>query len=94
MNPFGSRSIVGGSQSVNGRAPIMRNERVRLDRHLVSRGHVAEDELLEPLVATATHHLGPDPHLDGVRRLDLSHEVLRHPGAEGRRPDDQVTRLA
>ena len=89
MNPFASRSIVDGSQSVNGRAPIMRNSACASTVDLAPSGHVAEDEVLEPAVAASTHHLGLDTHLDVLRRFDLAHQVLRHPGAERRSPDDQ-----
>ena len=77
-----------GSQSVFGRAPIIRKSASAVDglgRAVVA---VAQVEALQPAVSPAADDLGPEPHLDVGRRLDLLHQVVRHPRVErvGRAP--------
>ncbi len=88
-NPCSSRSMSGGSQSVFGWAPIRRKSACRLDRGFCLRPDVAQHQVLEPSVAATAHHLAAEPRLDIVGRLDLAHEVLRHPGAERIGPHHQ-----
>ena len=62
---------------------------VGVDRLLAAAGAVAQHEVLEPAVAAAADDLGADPDVELRRRLDLVHEVLRHPRVERLRPHDE-----
>ncbi len=81
-NPCSSRSTSAGSQSVLGWAPISRKSAFASTAASVSRPGVAQHQVLEPAVAAAAHHLAAESGLDVVGRLDLTSEVLGHPGAE------------
>ena len=54
-----------------GLGPDQEEERLGPDGGLGLRGEVPQDQVLEAAVATASHDLGAEPHLDVVGRLDL-----------------------
>ena len=82
-----SRDLRG--QPVDVRAsPDQHEQRVGSDRLFLTAA-VAQDQLLEPAIASSADHGRAHTHLHVRRRLDRLHQVVRHPGPQRRRAHDE-----
>ena len=64
-------------------------EKEGVGRHRLLASVGAQHEVRQPALAAAAHDLGLEPRLDVRRRGELPDEVVRHPGLEGRPPDEE-----
>ena len=80
---------VRGQPIAVGAGPDQHEESVGGDRLFLIGGALAQDQLLQMALASPADHLGARAHLHVRRRLDCSHQVVRHPRLERRRAHDE-----
>jgi hypothetical protein len=89
-NPFSSRSISDGSQSVRGTAPMKLNRAGCPDRLDFSCPAVLDLDRAEVHVPRHPPYDGGEVQRDVGARLDAPRQVRRHVGVEARLTDDEV----